>query len=44
MIGPTPFKTPKEAIFTGALPKSARSRLDRKALTEAWKKENTAVA
>ena len=35
-----PFKTPKQVIFTAALPKSERGKLDRKALTEAWKKEN----
>ena len=40
----TPFKTPKQVIFTDALPKSERGKLDRKALTEAWKKENAVVA
>ncbi|MDA0653129.1 MAG: class I adenylate-forming enzyme family protein [Proteobacteria bacterium] len=39
-----PFKTPKQIIFTDTLPKNERGKLDRKALTEAWKKDNTAVA
>lgn len=39
-----PFKTPKQAIFTDTLPKNERGKLDRKALTEAWKKDNTVVA
>ncbi len=38
-----PFKTPKQVIFTDVLPKNERGKLDRKALTEAWKKENAAV-
>ena len=39
-----PFKTPKQVIFTDTLPKSERGKLDRKSLTEAWKKENAVVA
>lgn len=39
-----PFKTPKQIIFTDTLPKNERGKLDRKALTEAWKKDNAVVA
>jgi acyl-CoA synthetase (AMP-forming)/AMP-acid ligase II len=39
-----PFKTPKQVIFTDTLPKNERGKLDRKSLTEAWKKENAVVA
>ena len=39
-----PFKTPKQIIFSDALPKNERGKLDRKALTEAWKKDNSVVA
>lgn len=39
-----PFKTPKQIIFTDALPKNERGKLDRKALTEAWKNDNSVVA
>ena len=39
-----PFKTPKQVIFTGALPKNERGKLDRKALTEEWKRANAVVA
>ena len=35
-----PFKTPKQAIFVKELPKSDRGKLDRKALTEAWKNDH----
>jgi acyl-CoA synthetase (AMP-forming)/AMP-acid ligase II len=39
-----PFKTPKQVIFTDALPRTERGKLDRKALTEAWKCGNAATA
>jgi acyl-coenzyme A synthetase/AMP-(fatty) acid ligase len=39
-----PFKTPKQVIFTAALPKNERGKLDRKALTEAWKKQHAVIA
>ena len=35
----SPFKTPKKVIFTENLPKNERGKLDRKALSLAWKKE-----
>ena len=39
-----PFKRPKRVIFTDSLPRTERGKLDRKALTEAWKRDNAAVA
>ena len=39
-----PFKTPKQVVFTNVLPTNDRGKLDRKALTGAWKTENTVVA
>jgi acyl-CoA synthetase (AMP-forming)/AMP-acid ligase II len=39
-----PFKTPKRVIFTAALPRTERGKLDRKALTEAWKRGNAVTA
>ena len=38
-----PLKTPKQVVFTDALPKSARGKSYRKALTETGKKENAVV-
>jgi len=39
-----PFKTPKQVIFVDSLPRTERGKLDRKSLTEAWKKSNPAAA
>jgi acyl-coenzyme A synthetase/AMP-(fatty) acid ligase len=39
-----PFKTPKQVIFIEELPKSDRGKLDRKALTDAWKRDSTIKA
>jgi len=39
-----PFKTPKQIIFTDTLPRTERGKLDRKALTEAWKRDHAVVA
>lgn len=39
----SPFKTPKQVIFVDALPKNDRGKLDRKALTEAWKRDNAVL-
>ncbi len=39
-----PFKRPKRIVFTDALPKNERGKLDRKALTESWKRDHAAVA
>ena len=39
-----PFKTPKQVIFVDSLPKNERGKLDRKALIEAWKRDNAVVA
>jgi len=39
-----PFKRPKRVIFTDALPRTERGKLDRKALTEAWKEASAVVA
>jgi acyl-coenzyme A synthetase/AMP-(fatty) acid ligase len=38
-----PFKTPKQVVFVDTLPKNDRGKLDRKALTDAWKEANAAV-
>ncbi len=37
------FKTPKQVIFTDSLPKNERGKLDRKALSEAWKRDKVVV-
>jgi acyl-coenzyme A synthetase/AMP-(fatty) acid ligase len=39
-----PFKTPKQVVFVDDLPKNERGKLDRKALTEAWKRDNSVLA
>src|SRR5690606_27482315 len=39
-----PFNRPKQVIFTDALPRTERGKLDRKVLAEAWKRANAAVA
>jgi acyl-coenzyme A synthetase/AMP-(fatty) acid ligase len=39
-----PFKTPKQIVFIDDLPKNERGKLDRKALTTAWKKANEVMA
>jgi len=39
-----PFKRPKQIVFTDSLPRTERGKLDRKALAEAWKRANAAVA
>jgi acyl-CoA synthetase (AMP-forming)/AMP-acid ligase II len=38
-----PYKLPKQMFFRSSLPKSDRGKLDRKALTEQWKREHDAV-
>jgi long-chain acyl-CoA synthetase len=35
------FKTPKQIMLAGALPKTERGKLDRKALVERWRQERT---
>jgi len=40
----TAFKAPKQIVFSASLPKTARGKLDRKALVEAWRRANLAAA